>query len=159
MAQINTEITIPTITIQLCKEDRARLDGILEALKNMAAAPVIEIAEAVAPLEPIPQETTTEPEAPAQPKPQMVAQAPAEQPIAPEPTPTPAPAPAPAPAAPKADAPEVSVAELQSKVVQLVRAGKKDETRAIVMEYAASVGEIPAEKRAEVLERLNALEG
>lgn len=150
MAQIKTEVTIPPITIELCKEDRARLDGILEALKNMAAAPVIP-AEAVAPLEPIPQETTTEPEAPAQPEPQK----PAEQPAAPEPTP----APAPAPAAPKADAPEVSVAELQSKVVQLVRAGKKDETRAIVMEYAASVGEIPAEKRAEVLERLNALEG
>lgn len=154
MAQIKTEVSIPPIIIELCKEDRARLDAILEALKNMATAPVI-TAEAVAPLKPIPEETTTEPEAPAQPEPQMVAPAPAEQPIAPEPTP----APAPAPAAPKADAPEVSVAELQSKVVQLVRAGKKDETRAIVMEYAASVGEIPAEKRAEVLERLNALEG
>jgi len=133
-----------TLTIELCAEDRARLDNILEALRGQAGTPCKEAAEAVAPLKPIPQEAKT-PEQPAEDKP--------------EPTPAEQPAPEPEKAEEAPAAPEVSAAEVQSKVVQLVSAGKKEEVKAIVMEYAKCVGEIPAEKRAEVMSRLNALEG
>jgi len=129
------------ITIELCAEDRARLDNILETLKSMATVPCVTVGELAG------NEQTT-PETPAAPEPvkaEPVAQAPA-APEAPEPVGA-------------ETAPEVTAAELQSKVVQLVSAGKKDATRAVIMEYAKSVGEIPADKRAEVLERLNALEG
>ena len=133
-----------TLTIELCAEDRARLDNILEALKGSAVVPCVaapeaapvkaepETGKAIAPT-PAPQEQPKA-EAPAQPK-------------------------AEAPAQPKAAeaVPEVTAAELQSKVVQLVGAGKKDAARAIVQEYAPNVSSVPAEKRAEVLERLNAL--
>jgi len=119
------------ITIELCEEDRARLDNILEALKGLAVTPCV---------------TVETPEAPAAP-----------EPVQPEPV---AQTPAAAPEPPKAEeVPEVTAAELQSKVVQLVGAGKKEAARAIVTEYAKCVGEIPAEKRAEVLKRLNELEG
>lgn len=133
---ITGDITIPNlnITIELCDEDRKRLDDILEALKGKTghcncAEHATEAPESAkeTPQQPQPKEVPTEPEK--------------------------------AENEPKQEAPEVSVAELQSKVVQLVSAGKKEATRAIVMEYAKSVGEIPADKRAEVLERLNALEG
>lgn len=128
------------ITIELCAEDRARLDNILEALQAMGGKALnIEV--------PKDTEKAVEP-----------AESPKEQPkpATPKETPTEAPK---AQEAPKADAPEVTAAELQSKVVQLVTAGKKEATRAIIMEYAKSVGEIPAEKRAEVLARLKELEG
>jgi len=135
-----------TLTIELCAEDRARLDNILEALRGQAGTPCKEAAEAVTPLKPIQQEEKA-PEQPAEDKP--------------EPTPAPAEQPAlePGKAEEAPAAPEVSAAEVQSKVVQLVSAGKKEEVKAIVMEYAKCVGEIPAEKRAEVMGRLSALEG
>lgn len=144
-----------TVTIELCAEDRARLDNIHAALKSAMVLPAVE-AEAVAPLQSLPQE------APAQEAP-----APAEElPFEPEPKKQEAPAPAPAAPAPAAPAPkpaeaapEVDTATLQSKVVQLVNAGKRDETRAIILDYAKCVSDIPAEKRAEVLSRLNKLEG
>lgn len=134
------------VTIELCAEDRARLDNILGALQGLTVTPCIE-ADAAAPIKALPQEAPA-PVQPEQaiPKPvEPAAQIPAE-PVAPAPEKT-------------EEAPEVTTAELQSKVVQLVGAGKKDATRAIVLEYAKSVGEIPAEKRAEVLGRLKALEG
>lgn len=126
------------VTIELCAEDRARLDNILEALRGAAVVPCVE-AEKV---------TNTE-------KAAKIAPAPA------EPAPVETATPEPAKEEPKQaeTVPEVTAAELQSKVVQLVGAGKKNEARAIVTEYAKSVSEIPAEKRAEVLKRLNALEG
>lgn len=133
-----------TLTIELCPEDRARLDNILNALAGIAAPVEVELGGR-------PQE------APAQEAPAPAA----ELPFEPEPKKQEAPDPAPAASAPKQAkaVPEVDTATLQSKVVQLVNAGKRDETRAIIMEYAKCVSEIPAEKRAEVLNRLNKLEG
>ena len=132
-----------TLTIKLCDEDRARFDNILEALQALAGgkAPIVN-TEAVKATEKAaePAESPKEQPKPATPK--------EVQPEAPK-----------AQEAPKTDAPEVTTAELQSKVVQLVGAGKKDATRAIIQEYAKSVGEIPAEKRAEVMARLKELEG
>lgn len=135
-----------TITIELCAEDRARLDNILAALKDMTLTPCFE-AE---PLKPFPQEEQTQ-EAPA----------PAEEPQNSAGTPqnsagTPQEAPAPTPAE---TVPEVDTATLQSKVVQLVNAGKRDEAKAIILEYAPCVSQVPAEKRAEALARLCKLEG
>ena len=152
-ATFNMEL--PNLTVCLCDEDRERLDTIIDLLKVNEDAAVQrvkdlfpqETAEAVAPLKPFPTEA-----APANPQPAQEPPKPAEPKELP-------------PAEPKAEtganqsAPEVTAADLQSKVVQLVSQGKKEETRAIIMEYAPRVGDIPAEKRAEVLERLNALEG
>lgn len=130
------------ITIELCAEDRARLDNILEALQaHGGKAPSVN-TEAVATTEKAAEPAESHKE---QPKPATPKEAQAEEPKAQE--------------APKTDAPEVTTAELQSKVVQLVSAGKKDATRAIIQEYAKSVSEIPAEKRAEVFARLKELEG
>ena len=132
-----------TITIELCAEDRARLDNILDALKGGAACHCIPSPVAPAVTAEIPAEAPEPPQ---------------EKPKAADPNRLTGEAPK-APEEPKKDAPEVTAAELQSKVVQLVSAGKKAETRAIVLEYAKSVSEIPAEKRAEVLARLAVLEG
>ena len=136
------------VTIELCAEDRARLDNLTKALENLAPVkPSHDLA-----LAPVKKEETKK-EAPKKEEPKQESPAPVE-PTAEEPAPAPEPE---KPAA--APFPEVTTAELQSKVVKLVSAGKKDEARSIVMEYAKSVSDIPAEKRAEVMERLSALEG
>lgn len=152
-ATFNMEI--PNLTVNLSEEDRERLDTIINLLKGAEDAAVQhvknlfpqETQEAVAPLQPFTQETAPASAEPAQepPKPAEPKELPPAEPKA--------------ETAPAQSAPEVTAAELQSKVVQLVSQGKKEETRAIIMEYAPRVGDIPSEKRAEVLERLNALEG
>lgn len=128
-----------TITIELCAEDRARLDNILEALTshdcsrcaNDVAKYVVGTLEtaqepAEAP-EPIKEET-------AQPEPEVVA-----------------------PAAEVAEA--VSLADIQKKVVELSAAGKKAEVREIITAYAKKVSDIPEDKTTEVWNKLTALEG
>lgn len=130
-----------TITIELCAEDRARLDNILEALShhdcsrcaNDVAKYVVGTLEtaqepAEAP-EPIKEET-------AQPEPEVVAPAteePAEKPV--------------------------SKADIQRKVVELSAAGKKAQVREIVTAYAVKVSDIPEDKTTEVWNKLTALEG
>lgn len=135
------------VTIELCAEDRARLDNILAALQKH---PIERAGEALHNLAKAAEAAAAQPAAPEE------KEAPAQEAPAPEPKKEPKKE---EQEPKKPAAPEVTTAELQSKVVQLVGAGKKDATRAIIMEYAKSVGEIPADKRAEVLERLNALEG
>lgn len=133
-----------TITIELCTEDRARLDAILEALQK--ASPRCD--NCVKLVNDLCNAKGSAPEAP---------QAPAEE----EPTNTQPEPEKPTEAKPENEstAPEVTVEDIRSKVLQLTGAGKKDEVRAIVKEYAEKVGDIPADKRAEVLKRLTALEG
>lgn len=131
------------VTIELCAEDRARLDNILAALEKGAKPSIEKAGEGLKATAESAKKAAAKQEAPAEPEPEKAEEAPWEEPK---------------PAQPEA-VPEVSAAELQSKVVQLVGKGKKDAARAIVMEYAPNVGSIPAEKRAEVLARLNALEG
>lgn len=128
------------ITIELCTEDRARIDALFQELVNVRR--LLAGAETEAP-----QAETPKAEAPKAAEPVKPAEAPkAEAPKQAAPEPAPA-------------APEVTVAELQAKVVELVNAGKKAETREIILKYAQNVGSIPAEKRAEVLGLLNGLEG
>lgn len=131
-----------TLTIKLCDEDRARLDSIRDALQALGGKAPSVNTEAVKATEKAAEPAESPKE---QPKPATPKEVQPEVPKAQE--------------APKTEAPEVTTAELQSKVVQLVSAGKKDATRSIIQEYAKSVGEIPAEKRAEVLARLKELEG
>ena len=124
-----------TITIELCAEDRARLDKIIEALShhdcsrcaNDVAKYVVGTLETASDAEPAEHET-------AQPEPEVVA-----------------------PAAEVAEA--VSLADIQKKVVELSAAGKKAEVREIITAYAKKVSDIPEDKTTEVWNKLTALEG
>lgn len=133
-----------TIIFELCTEDRARLDAILEALQK--ASPRCD--NCVKLVNDLCAAKDSAPEAP-------------EAPAKAEPTQTQPKPKKPVEAKPENDkpAPEITVEDIRSKVLQLTGAGKKDEVRAIVKEYAEKVGDIPADKRAEVIERLIALEG
>ena len=53
----------------------------------------------------------------------------------------------------------VELSDIQKKVVELSAAGKKAEVRDIITKYASRVSAIPADKTAEVWEKLTALEG
>lgn len=157
------------IIIELCAEDRARIDRLTKALEYRAVAAEHHVAKAepddlqqklaeqVAKASKAPAEShenaqeSTEAETPAipQPEPETVATV--------EPTPEAEAKPAPTPAA------------LQQKVIELVNAAKqvsaehaeavKAKIKAIVNDYAVAVSKIPEDKRAEAMERLIALEG
>lgn len=142
-----------TITIELCAEDRARLDRIIEALENRpncegcvsaamdmskAAQAEIDAAKAEAKAE----TPTTNP-----PEPEKPVETPAEHPLDTPPIDE-------APELPKVDR-----ADVQRKVVELSAAGKKADVKEIVTAYATKVSDIPEDKLAEVLEKLNKLEG
>ena len=130
-----------TIVIQLCQEDRDRLDRILDALKNRpdcakcADSVATYVAEQVSQPAQVPAEETQE----------TVDTAPAEKPA--EATEKPQ------------EKPKVSKADIQKKVVELSAAGKKAGAREIVMAYATKVTDIPEDKLAEVWQKLTALEG
>ena len=117
-----------TMTIELCAEDRARLDNILAAL---AGGQTCKCAESPAPVTEAAPVTET---------------APAVEVYTPE-----AESPAEAKYTPSFD-------ELQRKVLALIAAGKKPEVREIVKSYAVKVSDIPEVKLAEAWERLTALE-
>lgn len=134
-----------TITIELCAEDRARLDKILEALMarpdcTRCAKQVVDYCTQVTGVNEY--GAKVEPEAPAEPE------HPVENPF-------------PEPAAPKEKpaVPAVTKSDVQQKVVALSAAGKKAEVREIVHAYAERVSGIPEDKLAEVMAKLNALEG
>lgn len=130
------------ITIELCKEDRERLDLLnagLARLSNVQEA----LASVPAVLSAIPEQV--EPAAtPEQPAPVEVPAPPAK----PEPV-----------AAPEPEKPQVKLADVQKKVVDLSTAGKKDAVKAVIQAYAPRVSAIPEDKLGEVLEKLTALEG
>lgn len=119
-----------TITIELCAEDRARLDAIIAALQSQQGKPT-EATQAVE--APTLKETQPSEEKPTEPD---VAEA----------------------AAPTV-APTISHDDILKKVITLSAAGKKQEAREIVNAYAAKVSDIPEDKLAEVAERLDAIGG
>lgn len=125
------------VNVELCKEDRERLDKILTALQSLHCETCVQSA-----LSYYQAGQTAEPVAPAQPA------APAAEP---EPVKAEEPAAAPEPVHNKAD--------IQRKVVELSAAGKKDKVREIVTAYAAKVSAIPDDKVDEVWDKLTALEG
>lgn len=123
------------ITIELCAEDRARLDK-LQATMDKLAAPIAVEPEQLSffeVVEPIPEviEPEKEPEPEAAPE------------LQPEP-----------------EQPKIEKSDIQKKVVALSGAGKKDEVRGIVLAYGnTKVSDIPEDKLAEVWEKLTALGG
>ena len=144
-----------TIIFELCAEDRARLDRIIEALEHRpncencvsAAITMTKAAqeEAETPTaeakEPTPTTNPPEPETPVETAPEHPLDVlPFEKPTAPE-------------------APTVTREDVRGKVVKLCAAGKKEDVKKIVTEYAEAVKDIPEDKLAEVFEKLNALEG
>ena len=144
-----------TVTVELCQEDRVRLDKILEALTTNVAGYVVgqldqyitgkqvrsiapEVAAAPAPVEdePVIENQPTEDTTPVE-EPVEVKETPAAEP----------------------ELPTVAQADVQKKVVALSAAGKKDAVKEIVQKYAPRVSAIPEDKLAEVWQKLTALEG
>lgn len=131
-----------TLTIELCAEDRARLDAILNALTG---APVKATA---------PKKDTTQPNTQAQPKEPTKAKPALEEPeqlnFLGDTLPW---------EEPKAQtAPAVKLEDIQALVVKLATSGKKAEAREIVKDYAERVTEIPAADYDNVYRRLKKLE-
>ena len=133
------------ITIELCAEDRARLDRLAEVIEAMTTpqAPQI-LGESAEPekesthpaeMEPTPFPEEIEPEAPASPIPTT------------EPEPV------------EEDAPAVTHKDIAKLVIDLAGAGKKDKVKEIVNAYAVKVSDIPEDKLAEVHKQLTALQG
>ena len=138
-----------TIKVELCEEDRARLDNILQALsggRNCAACVdgitkyvAAEVGQHIKPAA-VPAETH-----------------PVNDPFPAPETPAAEPTPDPEPEAPAEAAPTVTHADVQRKVVELSAAGKKDKVREIVTAYAKKVSDLPEDKLAEVWDKLTAL--
>ena len=136
-----------TITIELCAEDRARLDHINVNLTELilrvmgnGAPDMGEVLRRAAPElagKPAEQHPVTEPFE--------------ELPKA-EPVPFEEPK-------PKPETPQYKPEDIQQKVVALSASGKKAEVREIVKSYAEKVSAIPADKFGEVMARLAGLEG
>lgn len=122
------------VTVELCPEDRGRLDAILSALQN-AGTPYP--APVVSPDTPVIEDIHT-------------ASTPATKPEKQTAEPTIGPS-------GPSDSAQITAADIQRKVVALSAAGLKDEVKAIVKAYAVKVTAIPEDKRAEVWEKLSKL--
>jgi hypothetical protein len=59
----------------------------------------------------------------------------------------------------EAPTPKYTVEDVRAKAMDLMRAGKRAEAKAIVNEYAKNITDLPADKCDEVMARLIALEG
>lgn len=135
-----------TVTVELCAEDRARLDKILAALESHDCSKCVDAAVKftaanAGPFEPVavPEKFS---EALVEAEPETVNTFAEEKPAEAEKQP---------------EAPTVSHADIQRKVVELSAAGKKAEVRDIVTTYAKKVSDLPEDKLTEVWAKLNAL--
>lgn len=156
-----------TITIELCSEDRARLDRLAEALERKTCDKCVATALEFAKLrvEPKP-ETDPVQKALAETlaKAEEAVEAPKNAPGAAEasaPTTTPPEEEKPKEEKPTQPAPtkKVDRAELRAKVIELSAKGLKEQTREVVRAYAQTVTAVPEDKLAECYEKLVALEG
>ena len=155
------------ITIELCAEDRARLDRLAEALERRMCDTCVSTAmealkkayEPKTETDPVqqalaetlakatdhaeaPKNATEEEEPSAQTSTPPEEEKPTDEAHEPEPT-----------------APAVTRDELKAKVIKLCAKGLKEQTRDIVREYAQTVTAIPEDKVTECYEKLVALEG
>lgn len=129
-------INLPLITVQLCEEDRHRLDAALVLLTRIGDTLLAAGT---------PYQTPVEPE-----HSQLEGQMSLDEIVEPAPwEPEPAPV----------GKPTVTHADVQKKVVSLSSADKKAEAKNIILEYAARVSAIPEDKLTEVWGKLTALEG
>ena len=147
------------VTVELCAEDRARLDGILEALKQpMKVADVAPVKAEEAPVKveeaPVKVEEAPVQEAVEAPQTEAVEEPKEEKAKVEKPAEIETEKPEAAPA------PTVSPADVRALVQKLVApgTGKRDATKEIVTRYARNVSDIPADKLTEVYEKLKALE-
>lgn len=172
------------ITVELCAEDRARIDKVIEELANLAKRPdcsacakgvaeYVSAATAKAPMEwddlqkkladaLVKAKATDILDTPAA----EPAETPQDEAETPTPTDTPAEPEEPAVVEEQSEAvveepkPEVTIEMLKSKVIKLAaKAELKDKVRELVQSYASKVTDIPADKWAEVYMRLDELEG
>ena len=120
------------ITIELCAEDRARLDKILAALENHPnCEPCLETVKDLA------DAVEAQPEEPKQEEPE----APKQEATEPEPV------------------AKYTPNDIQQAAVRLIAAGKKQQVREIVQTYAGKISDVPTDKCDEVMAKLAALEG
>lgn len=127
------------ITTELCAEDRARLDKLLEALAGIPAAINTAGTPYPAACETVDHKDFVE----------------VKEPEAPEAVET---EPTPAPVAEVAE-PQHTRAELQQKIANLVSKGKREEARETVHKYAPKVSNVPDDKLDELWDLLSELEG
>lgn len=127
------------VTLELCAEDRKRLDDILEGLVRRCDSCMELVTQAPVKAEE-PDRNEQESEKPVDGKP------------------TPAEYEAPATES-QEEVPAVKREDIQKLVVTLSAADKKDQVREIVKAYADKVSTIPEDKLHEVFMRLSALEG
>ena len=134
-----------TITIELCAEDRARLDHInvnlTELILRVMGSQKIDMGEVL---------RRAAPELAGKPAEQHPVTEPFEELPKAEPVPF---------KQPKPEPPQYKPEDIQQKVVALSASGKKAEVREIVKSYAEKVSAIPADKFGEVMARLAGLEG
>lgn len=137
-----------TITIELCAEDRARLDHInvnlTELILRVMGSQKIDMGEVL---------RKTAPELAGK----LAEQHPVTEPFQELPKAEPVPFEQPEP--PKPETPQCKLADIQQKVVALSASGKKAAVREIVKSYAEKVSAIPEDKFGEVMTRLTGLEG
>ena len=133
------------LTVELCAEDRARLDNILAAVKN--SNPLTRAATAITNMAKSVQDAAT-----------AEAAQNAPHPVEPEkPNDNPPRSEEPATIKPAQPAKAVSEAELRSLVQELLAAGKRDAVFSIIQKYAHKVSDVPEEKRPEAMELLKAV--
>lgn len=159
------------ITIELCAEDRARIDKLTDALERRIRQAQYIIEHSAQPEPgPEPQDDLQEKlaAAVASVKPSDVEGAKNVQDAQEAPTPTENPtepineaqeAPAEATQAEEPKKPTVTMQMLTNKAITLSAAGLKDKVRDVVHQYAKTVTSLPEDKWDEVYEKLNALEG
>lgn len=142
------------ITIELCKEDRDRLDSIIALLERATSSVVVDaiVDEPIVELEDY--DTPKGDEIPGQVHmSELVAEMPQEAPEPVEEEQTP----------PETETtqnePTVSKQDILQKVIALCGAGKKAEAKDIITTYADSVSDLPEETLDEVWDKLTALEG
>ena len=144
------------ITIELCQEDRARLDRLAEALEKRVVQETPLTLEGSDKLQQKLAETLAKASEPVE--------APKNAPGAAEastPTTT-----SPEEETPKEDKPAqpatektVNQKDVRAKYVELAASGKKEDARAILLSYATAISAIPDDKCQEVYDKLIALEG
>lgn len=118
------------LQIELCPEDRARLDAILAALQGTVTTLTASQAETA-------QEATKETiSAPVKAKAEKATEA--KQTSAPTPE----------------ELPTVTVEDLQALVGKAISLGKKNEAKAVIQAYSPKISGVPADKRAEAYAKL-----
>lgn len=142
------------ITIELCTEDRARLDRLAEALEALRASQL-------QPIEPDPVQAalaeTLAKATKAQESPENATGAAEAETLATTPQEEEKPeAEAPAPAVSEK---KVTQADIRSLYVMLSASGKKEEAKAIILPHASKISDIPDELCPGVYAQLTALEG